>query len=205
MYLIPLVLFLFPMLAFVLGVLGRAFFQKLYVAPVIVFSLSLSAQFLYLDHCFFTRTLIYTALAFSGGIIAHVLLRKFQPSRQVKKIAGIILLSTVFIPVLIFAGSRPVNAVLMEKKVENHLQEKGYSSRDIESIETYHNGKRNTSRTKPTIAEVVFIDDSAHTYRYIELKKENKIVQMCEYERRPNFFTNEYTKERPYMLRSCYE
>ncbi|MGR9050554.1 DUF2651 family protein [Halobacillus faecis] len=205
MYLIPLVLFLFPCLAFVLGAIGYAYFKKLYIAPGIVFVLSFSAQLTYLNFSFFTWTCIYTALAFFGGITSHILLRKFQPSRKVKKVTGIILISAVVIPALILAGSRPVNALLMERKVKDHLQEKGYKSSEMESVETFTNGKRNTNRTKPTIAEVVFTDDPANTYRYIELKKENKIVQMCEYERSPNFFTNEYTKERPHMVKDCYE
>ncbi|SFF73613.1 Protein of unknown function [Halobacillus alkaliphilus] len=205
MYLIPLVLFMFPMLAFVMGVLGRALFNKLFIAPAIVFGLSLMAQFLYLSFSFFTWTLIYTALAFSGSLIAHFLLRKFQPSRKVQKTSMIILLGAVLIPAFIFTISRPVNAVLMEKKVEKHLLEEEYSSSDIYSIETFNDGKRNTSRTEPIIAEVVFTNDPGHTYRYIELKKENRVVQMCEYERSPNFFTNEYTEERPHMVRGCFE
>ncbi|CCG44689.1 hypothetical protein HBHAL_2343 [Halobacillus halophilus DSM 2266] len=205
MYVIPLVLFIFPMLAFVIGVLGRALLKKLFIAPVIVFGLSLLAQLLYLHFSFFTWTLIYTALAFSGSIIAHFLLLKYQPSRKVQKTGVIILLGSVLIPALIFTISRPVNAVLMEKKVENHLREEEYSSSDIYSIETFYDGKRNTNRTEPVIAEVVFTDDPGHTYRYIELKKKKQVVQMCEYERSPNFYTNEYTAERPHMVKGCFE
>ena len=161
MYVIPLVLFLFPMLAFVMGVLGRTLFKKLFIAPVIVFGLSLLAQLLYLNFSFFTWTLIYTALAFSGSLTAHFLLRKYQPSRKVQKTSVIILLGSVLIPALIFTISRPVNAVLMEKKVEKHLQQEGYSTSDINSIETFYEGKRNTNRTEPVIAEVVFTDDPA--------------------------------------------
>jgi|GEM_PF-1149413 len=205
MYLIPLVLFLFPILTFVMGVLGRTLFKKLFIAPFIVFGLSLLAQLLYLDFSFFSWTLIYTALAFSGSLIAHFLLRKYQPSRKVQKTGVIILLGSVLIPALIFTISRPVNAVLMEKKVEKHLHQEEYAPSDINSIETFYDGKRNTNRTEPVIAEVVFTDDPRHTYRYIELKKENRVVQMCEYERSPNFYTNEYTDERPHMVRSCFE
>ncbi|MFZ0369403.1 MAG: DUF2651 family protein [Halobacillus sp.] len=205
MYVIPLVLFLFPMLAFVMGVLGRTLFKKLFIAPVIVFGLSLLAQLLYLSLSFFTWTLIYTALAFSSSLTAHFLLQKYRPSRKVQKTSVIILLGSLLIPALIFTISRPVNAVLMEKKVEKHLQQEGYSTTDINSIETFYEGKRNTNRTEPVMAEVIFTDDPGHTYLYIELKKENRVVQMCEYERSPNFYTNEYTEERPHMVRDCFE
>ncbi|MGP4070909.1 DUF2651 family protein [Halobacillus sp. B29] len=205
MYVIPLVLFIFPMLAFVIGVLGRSLFKKLFLAPAVVFGLSLLAQLLYFNSSFFMWILIYTSLAIAGSLTAHFLLRTYHPSRNVQKTAISILLGAVLIPALIFVLSRPVNAALMEKKVEKHLRLEEYSTRDITSIETFYEGKRNTNRTKPVIAEVVFTDDPHHTYRYIELKKENRVVQMCEYERSPNFFTNEYTAERPHMKKDCLE
>ncbi|MBM7553105.1 DUF2651 family protein [Thalassobacillus pellis] len=205
MYLIIFVVLFFPIYSFLAGALGAVFLKRAIVAPTLVFVISLIAHFTYFNSSFFLWVCMYTLLAYLGGLLTKLITNKvIKVNIRLNKVITIVTILAVAIGLGV-ALAKPINAKIMEAEVRNHLEENGYKKHEIESIATHYNGKLNTERTKPIIAVVVFKDDLEHKYRYIELRGEEKIVQMCEYEKRPNFFVNEFTEKRPHMVKSCYE
>ncbi|MBH0229709.1 DUF2651 family protein [Halobacillus sp. KCTC 3957] len=200
---LPYILFLFPISSFVTGVIIYAFVRKKYIAPILIFSLFLIIQFTFFNYTFFQMVCIYTFLAFSGSFTAEIVMKKYDPGKRLKKVLGIVMAGGVLALCAVMLLSKPYQSWVMEHKVKAHLKEMAYDESEIESIDTTYEHKRNTSRTKPVIAEVVFINDPEHTYRYIELRQKNKIKQMCEY-KSGNVMKSEYTEERPHMIKNCY-
>ncbi|WP_226577867.1 DUF2651 family protein [Halobacillus litoralis] len=198
------VLYVFPLCSLIIGAVGYLRLKKTWIAPGLVFVVTLAAHFVFFSASFFLWVCIYTGLSYIGGLVTKVVVKKFNPDhRVVKKTGWIIICLTLLIGAAIFAGPA-IRGIVMEYKVNNHLRSAGYEQSEVKSVDTFHQSKLNTPRTKPTVAEVVFVDDPEHIYRYIELRKTDQVVQMCEYEKSPNFYVEEYTDTRPHMVRDCY-
>ena len=66
------VLFLFPFLSFVFGIIGQLLFKKTYIVVVITFIVWLIATFTIFNSSFLIWVFIYSALTLIGSVIVSV-------------------------------------------------------------------------------------------------------------------------------------
>lgn len=66
------VLFLFPFLSFVFGIIGQLLFKKTYIVVVITFIVWLIATFTIFNSSFLIWVFIYSALTLIGSVIVSI-------------------------------------------------------------------------------------------------------------------------------------
>ncbi|WP_242224888.1 DUF3139 domain-containing protein [Bacillus cereus group sp. BfR-BA-01380] len=124
-----------------------------------------------------------------------------------KRIIGVVLLSIVAIIAVLFYvafNGSPISKYVMERETRLYLEKKGYKKDEILSIESIYNMKRNTDRIEGTIAKVVFKDEPTVTYIYVKHRKDNLILQHCEYYNHDTrTWEVEFNSKRKHMERTC--
>ncbi|CAG9611347.1 hypothetical protein BACCIP111899_00519 [Bacillus rhizoplanae] len=127
-----------------------------------------------------------------------------------KKIIVISLLSIVAaIAVLFYVAfnGNPISKYVMERDTRLYLEKKGYKKDEILSIESTYNMKRNTDCIEGTITKVVFKDEQNVTYIYVKHRKDNRILQHCEYYNHDTgtweVWEVEFNSKRKHMERTC--
>lgn len=76
MNLIPLIIFVFPVISIVIGVLGYYLLTNIYTAPILVAIISVIAMFTVFNTSFWFWATLYTLLAFLTGLIIKLLSSK---------------------------------------------------------------------------------------------------------------------------------
>jgi len=76
MNLIPLIIFVFPVISIVIGVLGYYLLTNIYITPILVAMISIIAMFTVFNTSFWFWTTLYTLLAFLSGLIIKLLSSK---------------------------------------------------------------------------------------------------------------------------------
>ncbi|WP_044022218.1 DUF2651 family protein [Bacillus sp. SG-1] len=79
MNLIELVLFVFPLLSIVLGILGYYIFRNIFIVPLLVFIASVIATYTIFNSSFWGWVFVYTLLSFGSGFVV-----KFFNSKKEK-------------------------------------------------------------------------------------------------------------------------
>lgn len=65
------VLFIFPLLSFLFGIIGQILIRKIFIVAGITFALWSIAAFTVFNSSFFVWVLVYTALSVLGASIVH--------------------------------------------------------------------------------------------------------------------------------------
>lgn len=72
MNIIPLIIFIFPIVSIILGIIGCYIFKNIYMTPLIVALISIILTFTIFNASFWFWAVIYTFLAFVAGFIIKV-------------------------------------------------------------------------------------------------------------------------------------
>ena len=97
----------------------------------------------------------------------------------------------------------PIRSSLMEKATEKHLIELGYHSDELLEVKAFYSMKKDNG-IKRTRAFVVFKDEPAEKYIYIQQDKNGQIQQGCNYfDTDTQAYESVYTDKRKHMVEDC--
>lgn len=66
------IVFVFPLISLVMGILGFYIFKNLYITPLIIFVLGVIASFTVYNTSFWFWAILYTFISFLSGLIIKV-------------------------------------------------------------------------------------------------------------------------------------